>query len=61
MPCPYCGEIGYVPDYVLENVKAYGSKTVRFGCRKCNNVVEAYARRTVEIDRSRQTDEESDW
>ena len=61
MTCPYCGEKDFVPDYVVGNVAAYGSRTVRFGCKKCNNVVQAYARRTVEIERAQQTDKESDW
>ena len=61
MSCPYCGKDNYVPDYVVGNIEAYGSKTIRFGCKHCNKVVKAYGRRTVEIDNARTTNEESDW
>ena len=61
MPCPYCGEIGYVPDYVAANIEAYGSKMVRFPCKKCHQIVKARGIRQVSIEYPEKTIEESDW
>jgi len=61
MPCPYCNEVRFVPDYVICNIDSYGPKVVRFACKKCNKVVKAYGIRQTVIENVRKTDEESDW
>ena len=61
MPCPYCNELLYVPDYVVANIEAYGSKVVRFPCKKCNKIIKAHGVRQAVIEYARKTEEESDW
>lgn len=47
--CPNCGEEGYIPNKVFNNIANYGSAIINFRCTKCNKVIEAQFKRRTTI------------
>ena len=66
MNCPYCGADTNecLPDVLYINCEDYGSKLYYVACQKCDNVLEVYAVRTVQIKaicKSDKSRDETDW
>jgi len=60
--CPYCEKPLYVPPVVFAHAEAYGSRSARFRCNECENVVLATVRvRVVVEDPRRCNEKEGDW
>jgi hypothetical protein len=61
MRCPYCNRGNCDPEYVYNNVEAYGTSLCRFSCRHCGETVKVWAERRVVFGKAAKTNEDSDW